>query len=71
MKYINRYTGVAIGVNIYSQLSKGAKTNFITIREQEKPTHTIVETRSDSLSLGDGLAAAVVLPLVMVWSIFD
>jgi len=75
MKYINKNTGDVIRLAVYSQLSLEARSNFIEIKEQSEPTvtktHQVIETRSDSLSVGDGIAAVVVLPIALVWSIFD
>ena len=75
MKYVNKNTGDVVGTEVYSQLSTEARNNFVAIKEQPQATttktHQIVETRSDSMSVGDGIAAAVVLPIAIVLSIFD
>jgi|TARA_R110001606_G_C14979606_1_gene604241 hypothetical protein len=75
MKYVNKNTGDVVGTEVYSQLSNEAKNNFIIIKEQSNQhttkTHQIIENRSDSMSLGDGIAATVLLPIAILSSIFD
>ena len=75
MKYVNKNTGDVISSNVYNQLSAQAMSNFIAIKESVIPsvikTHQIIETKSDSMSIGDGIACAVILPIIAIWSMFD
>ena len=75
MKYVNKNTGDVIGSEVYSQLSTTAKSNFILVQEQTRSTvtktHQVIETKSNSMSIGDGIAAAVALPIIAVWSLFE
>jgi hypothetical protein len=71
MKYINKNTGDTISKVVYNQLSTIAKNNFIPVSDESNKTHQIIETRSENLSVGDGIAVAVALPLLFLNSFFD
>ena len=62
MKYVNKNTGDIIGVELYYQLSMEARNSFVAIQG---------ESCQQGMSIGDGIATAVVLPVAIVASIFD
>lgn len=70
MKYINKNTGDAISEAVYSQLNETARSNFIQAEDVVNKTHTIVETKSDSLSIGDAVAVVALSPVILFKSLF-
>ena len=68
MKYINKNNGESICETTYNQLSPEGKHNFILDRGTNT---TIVETRSNNMSVGDGIAVEVLAPIAIIASIFD
>jgi hypothetical protein len=70
MKYINKNTGDSISESVYSQLSETARNNFIQVEDVVTKTHTVVETKSDSLSIGDAVAVVALSPIIIFKSIF-
>jgi chorismate mutase len=70
MKYINKNTGDSISEAVYSQLNETAKDNFIQAEDVVNKTHTVVETKSDNLSIGDAVAVVVLSPVILFKSLF-
>ena len=70
MKYINKNTGDSISEAVYSQLNETAKDNFIQSEDVVNKTHTVVETKSDNLSIGDAVAVVVLSPVILFKSLF-
>ena len=70
MRYINRNTGDSISESVYNQLSREAKLNFICAEEKVNKTHSIVETKSDNLSIGDAIAVTVLSPVILFKTLF-
>ena len=70
MKYINKNTGDAISEGVHAKLSDSAKANFIQAEDVPTVTHSIVETKSDNLSIGDAIAVTVLSPVLIFKSIF-
>lgn len=72
MKYINKNTGESISQETYLQLEEFGKSNYILDKSSNTTVnHQIIETKSDNLSVGDGIAVAVLAPIAIVASIFD
>lgn len=70
MKYINKNTGDSITVDVYLQLNESAKQNFIKSEDVVNKTHSVVETKSDNLSVGDAIAVVALSPLIIIKSLF-
>jgi len=70
MKYINKNTGDSISEAVYYQLNETAKDNFIQSEDVVNKTHTVVETKSDNLSIGDAVAVVVLSPVILFKSLF-
>lgn len=70
MRDINRNTGDSISESVYNQLSREAKLNFICAEEKVNKTHSIVETKSDNLSIGDAIAVTVLSPVILFKTLF-
>jgi hypothetical protein len=72
MKYINKNTGDSISVATYNNLNPSAQINFTldVSTSQPQTTHQIIETKSDSLSVGDAVALVALTPLIILKSIF-
>jgi hypothetical protein len=72
MKYINKNTGDSISVETYNNLNPSAQINFTldVSTPQPQTTHQIVETRSDSLSVGDAVALVALTPVLIFKSLF-
>lgn len=70
MKYINKNTGDAISREVYLQLSESGRSNFIMAEDNPTVTHTITETKSDNLSVGDAIAVVALSPLIVFKSLF-
>lgn len=72
MKYINKNTGDVITREVYVQLNDSAKNNFIQMDDTVNTvkTHTIVETKSDNLSVGDAIAVVALSPVIAFKALF-
>ena len=70
MKYINKNTGDLISKSIYNQLTDTVKLNFIISEDVVTKTHSIVETKNDSLSVGDSITLVALSPLLIIKSLF-
>jgi len=70
MKYINKNTGDSISESVYSQLNETAKDNFIQAEDVVNKTHTVVETKSDNLSIGDAVGVVALSPVILFKSLF-
>jgi hypothetical protein len=70
MKYINKNTGDSISESVYFQLSETAQSNFIASEDSVVKTHTIVETTSNNLSVGDAIGLVVLSPVILFKSLF-
>lgn len=70
MKYINKNTGDSISESVYFQLNETAKDNFIQAENVVNKTHTVLETKSDNLSIGDAVAVVVLSPVILFKSLF-
>lgn len=70
MNYINRETGDSVSQSVYNQLTDLAKNKFIKSEDVVNKTHTIIETRSDNLSVGDAVAVVALSPIIILKSIF-
>lgn len=72
MKYVNKNTGESISYETYAQLTELGKSNYVLDKSSNTTiNHQIIETKSNNLSVGDGIAVAVLAPIAIVASIFD
>jgi hypothetical protein len=71
MDYINKNTGDLINQSVYSQLSEGAKQNFVQSEKVVNKTHSIVETKSDHFTTGDALVVGGVLTGLIIKNFFE
>jgi hypothetical protein len=70
MKYINKNTGDSISEAVYYELNETAKDNFIQAEDVVNKKHTVFETKSDNLSIGDAVAVVVLSPVILFKSLF-
>jgi hypothetical protein len=68
MKYINKNTGDYIWISLFS--IETAQSNFIASEDLVVKTHTIVETTSNNLSVGDAIGLVVLSPVILFKSLF-
>lgn len=69
MKYISKKDGNVIDKQVFDQLSSEAQNNFIAF--QSTPTaHSVTETNSNNLSIGDSIAVVALSPLIFAAALF-
>jgi hypothetical protein len=69
MKYINKNTEI-LYLNQFIFTIETAQSNFIASEDLVVKTHTIVETTSNNLSVGDAIGLVVLSPVILFKSLF-
>lgn len=69
-KYINKETGENIPELVYNQLTVSAKDKYISYTKDIAVVEHHHHEDGDHLSVGDGIACIVALPIIALFSLF-